>query len=712
MGALFDKHVRLFDGLVYEKDAYDKRPGCDPDIICRGIEPVTDIERRGMERLSSVDFELLQHKMSAITEEARDIYMNLSISEGIITADMNCGIFTASGDPVIVGTGIYFHTLLNNAQLKYINKYYRNDPSVGLTDGDIYFFNDELAGGIHNFDMFTAMPVFWEGELVAWVECGGHQGETGSITPGGFAPTAKSRYDEGLHVPCMRIGSNFLLHRDTLDFLANSVRNGFVLEADIRSRVAVMMQMRKGILREIERKGVEYVVGGMRQILANGERNARTRLRQINDGVFRSILFNDDHGTFTGLTRIPLTLIKEDDELCVIIQGASPECPTGPFNCTWHLARAGTAVYLFSYFFRGFMPANAGLLEPVKYYIEGPTLMNSTAEVAHGLGNQVASFATQNLFVAGAKMLFSSPHIESVQAPQSRNYSLPVYSGANRRGYMSMNYSGQINAGGGGARYDMDGENALGFYWGPWTDAGEVEEQDDRMPQLSLSRKLDKNFHGYGKFRGGTPLLEVCTFTDHQQCCMSSWGGSDKVSLNFGLFGGYAGPPNPRFVIRDTDLLAQIKAGEDVDLGQYQLLTERNVKGDYILSSSSKDAEEFDPGDLIVSSVGAGGGYGDVLDRDPELVLQDLEDGLITKDIAEGIYCVVIDPDTKLVDEAATKVRKDSVRQERLKNGQTFDKFIVDWMKQKPDEHILEHYGNWPEPHLPQYNKPFWGFYD
>ena len=142
------------------------------------------------------------------------------------------------------------------------------------------------------------------------------------------------------------------------------------------------------------------------------------------------------------------------------------------------------------------------------------------------------------------------------------------------------------------------------------------------------------------------------------------------------------------------------------------MLTERNVKGDYILSSSSKDAEEFDPGDLIVSSVGAGGGYGEVLDRDPELVLQDLEDGLITKDIAEGIYCVVIDPDTKLVDEAATKVRKDSVRQERLKNGQTFDKFIVDWMKQKPDEHILEHYGNWPEPHLPQYNKPFWGFYD
>lgn len=712
MGKLFDQHVRLSKNLIYTHDAYEDRPGCDIEILSRGLEPVTEVEQRGMDKMSAIDFELLMHKLSSITEEARDVYMNLSISEGVITADMNCGIFTASGDPCIVGTGIYFHTLLNNAQLKYINKYYRNDPSVGLRDGDIFFFNDELAGGIHCFDMFTAMPVFWKGELVAWVECGGHQGETGSITPGGFAPTAQSRYDEGLHVPCMRIGSNFLLHRDTLDFFFGAVRNGFVFEADLRSRVAVMMQMRARLLREIERKGVEYVVGGMRQILVNGERNARTRLKEINDGVYRSILFNDEHGTFFGLTRVPLTLVKEGDELAVIMQGVSPECETGPFNCTWHLARAATAVYLFSYLFRGYMPANAGLLEPVKYYIEGPSLMNSSAELAHGLANQVASFGTQNLFVAGAKMLYSSPHREAVQAPQSRNYSLPIFAGENRRGYMSMNYAGQINSGGGGARLDMDGENALGFYWGPWTDAGEVEEQDDRMPQLSLSRKLDKNFHGFGKFRGGTPLLEVSTFTDHQQCCMSSWGSCDKLSFNFGLFGGYAGPPNPRAVIRCTDVIETIKEGKDLNLGQYELLTKQGVKGDYILSSSSKDAEDFAPGDLIISSVGAAGGYGDVLERDPRLVLADIEDELITSDVAEKVYGVYFDPETRLIDDAKTAALRQAIRDKRKTVGKPFNEFIAEWLVKKPKDEILEHYGNWPEPRLESYNKPFWGLYD
>ena len=33
---------------------------------------------------------------------------------------------------------------------------------------------------------------------------------------------------------------------------------------------------------------------------------------------------------------------------------------------------------------------------------------------------------------------------------------------------------------------------------------------------------------------------------------------------------------------------------------------------------------------MVVSSVGAGGGYGDVLDREPAHVVRDLEDELIT----------------------------------------------------------------------------------
>ena len=712
MGKLFDEAITLFDGLIYDRDVYEKRPGCDPEIICRGLEPITEIEARGMAMISDIDVDLLTHKLSSLVEEARDVYTALSISEGVIMGDMNCGLFTASGDPAAVGTGIYFHTLLNNAQLKYILKYYRDDPSVGLEDGDIFFFNEELAGGVHNLDMFSAMPIFWEGELVGWAEVGGHQGDTGSITPGGFAPTAKSRYEEGFHMPAVRIGRDFKLRQDILDYMTGTVRNGFVFASDLKSRVAALFQLRRRFLREIERRGVEPVVGGMRKILIKGEQNARARLREVNDGIFRSILFNDEHGTYFGLSRIPVTVIKEGDELAVVVQGVSPESVDSPFNSSWHLSRAATAVYLFSYFFRGLMPANAGLLEPVSYYVEGPSLMNSSAELGHNLANQVCSFVSQNMYMVGAKMLFGSPFREAVQAPHSRNYILPIFAGVNRSGYYGANFTGTANAAGGGGRFDMDGEPALGFYWGPWTDAGETEETDIRLPHFILGRGLDTNFHGYGKYRGGTPLMEVATVCGHEECMVSSWGSCDKVTFNFGLFGGYAGPPNPRFVIRNSDVFEQLRKGNDIKLGQYSLLTEKPLNGEYVVTSSSKDAEKFVEGDIIVHSVGAAGGYGDVLERDPEAVVKDLKEEQITLNVAERIYRVAIDPESGRVDRKKTEKWRNATRRERLKKGKPFDRFVNEWRRLKPPDQILLRYGNWPEPRMDTYDKPFWGLYD
>jgi N-methylhydantoinase B/oxoprolinase/acetone carboxylase alpha subunit len=709
MGLIFKQNAKLFEGLVYERDVYSLRPGCDPDLICRGVEPITDIEREGMKDISDLDCELLTHKLTSIVEEARDVYMALSISEGIITGDMNCGIFTASADAVVVGTGIFFHTLLNNGQLKYVLKYYRDDPSVGLKDGDLYFFNDELSGGTHGNDMFMAMPIFVGDRLIAWAEVGGHQGECGAAVPGGFVPKAKSRYEEGIHIPAMRIGENFIIRRDIMDMLANSVRNPMVLTADLKSRVATMMQIRKRLLREVERRGVERLVGGMRKVLVRGEQAARSRISQINDGIYRSVIFNDEHGTFLGLSRVPLTVFKEGDEMTMLVQGTSPEPGTGPFHGSWHLSRAVTAVYLFSYFYRGLSP-NVGLMEPIKYLIEGPSMVNAGAELAHSNAPSACAFITQNLYTIGAKMLFDSPFREAVQAAHSRNYNVPSFAGLNRRGYYSANITGVVNAGGGGGRYDMDGEHALGFYWGPWCDAGEVEDTDDRQPHFVLSRGIDKNFHGFGRFRGGSPMVEIATALG-QGCETAAWGQGNKISHNPGLFGGYAGPPIVRLVVRGSNYFELTDAGKNVDLGQYNLLTENILKGSYELGSSASDTEMLRQGDIIVHSCGGAGGYGDVLERDPQSVLKDLEQNYISDDVARDIYGVILDPETRLVDQDATDAKRKAIRAERLNKALPFDAFMKEWSKKQPPKKLLEHYGNWPEPRLKEYNKPFWGLY-
>src|SRR4051812_37912562 len=103
MGKLRDQ-IRLQAGLGYDRHPYGKAPGRDPELLTRGIEPPSALETEGMASLSTVELEIFQHKMTSVVEEAREVYMALSISEGIITGDMNAAVFTPEGDPAVVAT--------------------------------------------------------------------------------------------------------------------------------------------------------------------------------------------------------------------------------------------------------------------------------------------------------------------------------------------------------------------------------------------------------------------------------------------------------------------------------------------------------------------------------------------------------------------------------------------------------------------------------
>jgi N-methylhydantoinase B/oxoprolinase/acetone carboxylase alpha subunit len=61
------------------------------------------------------------------------------------------------------------------------------------------------------------------------------------------------------------------------------------------------------------------------------------------------------------------------------------------------------------------------------------------------------------------------------------------------------------------------------------------------------------------------------------------------------------------------------------------------------------------PGDIVWTKSGGGGGVGDPLEREPEKVRWDLMNEYITQETALQIYGVVIDPQTFLVDEEATR---------------------------------------------------------
>ena len=52
---------------------------------------------------------------------------------------------------------------------------------------------------------------------------------------------------------------------------------------------------------------------------------------------------------------------------------------------------------------------------------------------------------------------------------------------------------------------------------------------------------------------------------------------------------------------------------------------------------------EFKKGDVVYMKMASGGGYGDPLERDPQSVLEDVIDGLVSEQAAQEVYGVVLD---------------------------------------------------------------------
>src|SRR5665647_608531 len=67
-----------------------------------------------------------------------------------------------------------------------IMKNWKDEPTVGINEGDGFFHNDSRFGMVHNTDQSMLVPVIRDGIIIAWVGATIHEGENGACEPGGM----------------------------------------------------------------------------------------------------------------------------------------------------------------------------------------------------------------------------------------------------------------------------------------------------------------------------------------------------------------------------------------------------------------------------------------------------------------------------------------------------------------------------------------------
>jgi N-methylhydantoinase B len=165
------------------------------------------------------------------------------------------------------------------------------------------------------------------------------------------------------------------------------------------------------------------------------------------------------------------------------------------------------------------------------------------------------------------------------------------------------------------------------------------EVEETRAPVLTERYELQQDSGGPGKFRGGLGIRRDWR-------CLGSGNLISVIERSFaphwGVNGGKPGSRNYSIVTT-----------KNVEIEKHAVA--KTDEGYEILKAPSAPISE---GDLISLRLGGGGGWGDPLERNVDLVRNDVLQGYVSARSAKEDYGVVIDPNTMNVDmEATAKLR-------------------------------------------------------
>ena len=670
--------------------------------MIRLAEPSED-ELRAVASLAPGDYEIGFQRTNDILDEALEVFQRSSRSSMGIAGDVMIALFTASGDLVNAAAGTYLHAIIQPILIKYILSEYGENP--GVRDGDIWFANDALYGGIHNPDQVIVLPIFHDGKLIAWAGAANHTTETGAVEPGGMPVSATTRFHEGLNLPPIKIGENHQLRSDMLElFNAFGIRAPQMITTDLKARATAADRVRTRILEVATKEGADFVVGVMQRMLEVAEQGARRRIASWLDGKYRCVNFADALGTEHGLVRnASLTLVKAGDEITFDFTGTSPE-NLSPYHAHVQAVVGHVANYVYSYVFYD-LPISSATFAPFTFVIPKGTVLNPDDRAATSCSVMVCTGVMSACANAFAKMMFASQEHDRVAASASNAGNAVVIAGQTQWGLPFADmvaYS--INTEGMGGRPASAGINAFGFPWCPFGRAPDVELMENEFPILIPLSQHWTDSAGAGKHRGGVGTVQPWVAHQAPMVLLMCIADNSKLQTPQPLFGGYAPCTVPGIGIRAPGLMDALRSGEPIDLDFRTIIEQRSIGGQWEVEFMGRSIRPYDEGDVMAFCFSAGGaGYGDPLEADPEEVARDFVGGLISAWTVREIYKIAYDEVERVVLVDETERLRAQEREARAARDTDWATFEAEWSQLSPPEDLLVWFGSWPagEPAAP-----------
>ena len=491
-----------------------------------------------------------------------------------------------------------------------------------LDPGDIVVMNYPYWSGTHTLDVLVFAPVFHDDEIIGYTTCRAHWLDLGA-KDSGYVLDSTDIHQEGLIFPGTKVYKQGEPDEEILELIRFNSRLPDKVIGDLNAQFAALNTGKRRLEELYKKHGPGTVNGAIDEVLAHGERRARSAVQDLPDGTWSAVDYADgtlgsNRGTDKeDLVRLEVEVTINGDEFTVDYSGSTDEVDE-PLNIPYG-ATETISKLCFKTVTTPDEDSNAGQYNPLRTVAPEGNIFHATYP-APTFTIWTAILGIDVLYKALAKAVPD-------QIPASSGgdlLSIMVY-GVNPktgRQFVEANNEGV----GWGATPDHDGANALMHISESMVQNVPVEVYENKAPLEIDQLTLRQDSGGAGEYRGGLGIQRDYTFT-HPVGALSII--QKTKTDNWGLEGGKPGARNAVVLRPGTD--------REEWTGMMR--------------------ENFDAGEGLSNRSGGGAGRGDPYNRDPEKVRQDVLDEYVSREAARQEYGVVITDNGEIDEEETEQLR-------------------------------------------------------
>jgi N-methylhydantoinase B len=539
--------------------------------------------------------EIIQNSLQAIADEMFAALRKTAMSAIIYEVlDAGTGITDAQGNLASSGAGIPGFVGVLDKAVKRIVELHGNPGDI--EPGDVFITNDPYYGGVtHLNDNILMMPVFVDGQLLAWTANIAHWNDVGGMAPGSISMDAREIYQEGLRLPGVKLISRGEPLRSVIDIMTVNSRLPKFLRGDLWAGVAAARIGAKRIEDMVRKYGAATFSAALRGFLDYGEQVVLKGLASLPQGRF-TITEEQDSG-LVYKAAIEITA----KEFIVDLRDNPPQ-DAGPNNCSRDDC-FGAVQMILKNIADPYGVANGGTFRPIRMLTTKGTVFDPEEPAAMGVYYEVGMRLYDMLWRCLA------PHLgERLPSGHFASICGTIIGGIHPDTGQRFTII-EPEVGGWGGSAQADGNNAMfsAIHGETYNCPAEVAEARYGLfvDRLALSEESG----GAGRFRGGKGV--VLEYRVRSDGCFLTAAYSRNRHLPWASRGGREGSANRIEVLR-ADGRKEIHA---------------------VVSGLQVNRD-----DVIRIITANGGGYGDPCERDAAAIASDLRDGYLTREQAAREY--------------------------------------------------------------------------